>query len=359
MFVLCNLKIKMYNYTILQDPGHNRVYYQQAQALAMAELQIASLAFESPCQNIEMLNLADLSYLSFQLENCLSEKDLHILSRLSFAFALFELVEHNQQKCLVPIPKEKYEYVSSKISSLLKYQGKTNELFTKMMVNVALLSSDYSYDDGIQLLDPIAGRGTTLFEGAVYGFDVFGIELEANSVHEASVFFKKYLEREKYKHLADKRRVGANEKSEPIFIQEFEYAQTKNEFKEENATKKLGLVTGNTLNANKYFKSNTFHILVGDLPYGVAHGNVANKKQASITRNPAELLANSLPEWYKVLKKGGVLVIAWNKFVLPKEEITALLLQNNFEVFTESPYDNFEHRVDNAIKRDIVVAKKI
>jgi SAM-dependent methyltransferase len=335
------------------------VYYQQAQPMALAELEIASRAFESACSEIEIQNIAEISYLSFQLENRLTENDLHLLSRLSFAFALFELVEHNRQECLIPIPKVKYEYVSSKISSLLKYQGKTNELFTKMMINVALLSSDYSYDESIQLLDPIAGRGTTLFEAAVYGFDAFGIELEANSVHEASVFFKKFLEREKYKHLADKRRVGGNEKSDPIFIQEFEYAQTKNEFKKVNATKKLGMVTGNTLNADKYFKSSTFHILVGDLPYGVAHGNVANKKQASITRSPAELLANSLAQWYKVLKKGGVLVMAWNIFVLPKEEIIALLLQNNFEVFTESPYDQFEHRVDNAIKRDIVVAKKV
>lgn len=43
-----------------------------------------------------------------------------------------------------------------------------------MMINVALLSSDFNYNDRIQLLDPIAGKGTTLFEGAVYGFDTYG-----------------------------------------------------------------------------------------------------------------------------------------------------------------------------------------
>jgi hypothetical protein len=44
--------------------------------------------------------------------------------------------------------------------------------------------------------------------------------------------------------------------------------------------------------------------------------------------------------------------------VLPKDEIIHLMSRHNFEVITESPYDEFEHRVDMMIKRDIVVARK-
>ena len=29
-----------------------------------------------------------------------------------------------------------------------------------------------------------------------------------------------------------------------------------------------------------------------------------------------------------------------------------------FELYTEPPFDTFEHRVDSAIKRDIIVAKE-
>ena len=91
------------------------------------------------------------------------------------------------------IPKKTAEvhYLDNKISSLLKYQGKTNELFTKMMINVGLLSSDYSYSNTINLLDPVAGKGTTLFEAAVYGFNAFGIEIEKNAVQDSKIFFKK------------------------------------------------------------------------------------------------------------------------------------------------------------------------
>jgi tRNA G10 N-methylase Trm11 len=77
-----------------------------------------------------------------------------------------------------------------------------------------------------------------------------------------------------------------------------------------------------------------------------------------LTRNPFELLTASLPEWFKVLKKGGVLVFAWNKHLMPKDKLITLLEDNGFDVLYESPYNEFEHRVDMSIKRDIIVAKK-
>ncbi len=348
----------MYTYLIMQNPSHNRVYYNQAGKLSLAELKIACERFENKCQDIELLTIAGINYLSVKVENQITKKELLLLSRLSFVFALFELVEVNREKHLLPIAKSNYAYINPKISSLLKYPGKTNELFTKMMVNVGLLSSNFDYHENIQLLDPLAGKGTTLFEGAVYGFDVAGIEIKKKSVHEVGVFFKKYLEKEKYKHKATKRKVYGENKSNSSYIQEFEYAASKDEFKKENSRRKLRIVSGNSANANRYFKNNSFHIIVGDLPYGVAHGNAPKNKYSSLTRNPSELLIDCLPGWYKVLKKNGVLVLAWNKFVMPKDDFIRILKNNAFNVFTESAYNEFEHRVDRSIKRDIIVATK-
>jgi tRNA G10 N-methylase Trm11 len=348
----------MYIYAILQDPGHNRVYYSRSQALALAELKIACRRFETPCKDVKMLSIAAINYLSFEAHNELSEHDLKILSRLSFVFALFQYSQINGKTYLTPVVQHNYRYIDPKISSILKYPGKTNELFTRMMINVALLSSDFAYDDDIKLLDPIAGRGTTLFEGSVYGYDVFGIELEKKSVHEASVFFKKYLEKERYKHDVSRKKFNGKDRADSSNIMEFAYAQSKEEFKSAHLRKQFSLVEGNTTEADRFYKNNNFNIIVGDLPYGVAHGNVAGKKQTSITRNPKELLSASLAAWNRVLKKGGALVLSWNKFVLPKDEIIHLMSRHNFEVITESPYDEFEHRVDMMIKRDIVVARK-
>ena len=51
------------------------------------------------------------------------------------------------------------------LSGVLKYKGKTNEMFTGMLVNLAVFSSEYAkwFDRPLQVLDPMCGRGTTLF----------------------------------------------------------------------------------------------------------------------------------------------------------------------------------------------------
>ncbi len=345
-------------YVILQHPSHNRVYYNLSAKLALSELQIASLRLEVVCTKIEITNIGNVRYLLLETDKNLTRKDLKILSRLSFIFALFKLEQLGEQTCFIPLSRDRYEFVDGKISSLLKYQGKTNEVFTRMMLNVALLSSDFHYDQPIRILDPVAGKGTTLFEGLIYGFDAFGIEVDNKSVHAASTFFKKYLETERFKHQAHKRQLYGKKKSEATFIQEFEFARSKEEFKKEDLRKKVGIVVGNAQEAFKYFKKDLFHLIVGDLPYGIAHKNSTQKNTAAFIRNPFELLKASLEEWHKVLKKGGVVVIAWNAFVLSKSKLTSLFLEYGFEVLKESPYDGFEHMVDKSIKRDILVAKK-
>ena len=227
-----------------------------------------------------------------------------------------------------------------------------------MMINVALLSSDFDYSENIKILDPVAGKGTTLFEAAVSNFDVYGIEIEPKAVHEVTVFFKKYLEMERLKHSSTKRQVFGTNKSNAVFIQEFEYARSKEEFKSQDLIKKLGIVNGNSKEADKYFKNEDFHLIVGDLPYGIVHGNTGAKKTETITRNPSELLSDCIPAWYKVLKKGGVIVMAWNSFLVSRQKLADIFHENGFEVLNQVSYNEFEHMVDKSIKRDILVAKK-
>ena len=50
-----------------------------------------------------------------------------------------------------------------------------------------------------------------------------------------------------------------------------------------------------------------------------------------------------------MLRRGGVLVLAWNSFLILREALAKIL---------EAPYDSFEHMVDKAIKGDIIAAKK-
>lgn len=350
----------MHQYILLQHPGHNKVYYQQSTNIAISELILASNKFQHQLTNICPKEIANIRYLSFNYPEELVSTEIEIIAKQSYVFAFYEVVNNDTNKLLNPIILPKWNYIDSKISSLLKYGGKTNELFTKMMINVALLASDYNYNDDINILDPIAGRGTTLYEAAVYGYNAYGVELDTKSVHDINIFFKKFLEQEKIKHNTYKRKYSGISKSQNQTMLEFEYASDKSIFKEVSNRKKLGVININTIESDLYFKNNKFHLLVGDLPYGVAHGNKKIAHRENRTRNPLDLITEALPKWSKLLKKGGVLALAWNVNVLSKHKVIKLLEKAGFNELTSKDENklNFLHRVDHSIQRDIVLAKK-
>ncbi|MBL7024857.1 MAG: hypothetical protein ISR87_05320 [Candidatus Marinimicrobia bacterium] len=329
----------------------------ESEKLALAELSLTCQRLEQTCRHIESIDIAGINYLSFTVEKTLSERELEWLSRLSFIFALF-VQEVDNEAQLKPVALIPPTHLDPKISMLLKYSGKTNEIFTRMMINVGLVSSDFGVEDSIQLLDPVSGKGTTLFEGAVRGFDVTGIETERKMVHETTIFFKKFLEQEKFKHSLGKHAMYSSSTGGEASVQLFEYSKDKQGFKAEGSRKHLALIAGNAIHSRRYFKAEKFHLIIGDLPYGIAHGNRAKKKHNSRTRSPAEFMEVCLPEFHKILKTGGTLVLAWNKFVWPREDFVELLAAKGFKVLDADPYDQFTHRVDQSIKRDIVVARK-
>ncbi|HEY4106806.1 MAG TPA: hypothetical protein VGM44_23055 [Polyangiaceae bacterium] len=59
-----------------------------------------------------------------------------------------------------------------------------------------------------------------------------------------------------------------------------------------------------------------------------------------------------------MLRAGGALGIAWNTRVLRRDALAKLLTENGFLPRTSAPYLGFEHEVDHAIVRDVMVATK-
>jgi len=59
-----------------------------------------------------------------------------------------------------------------------------------------------------------------------------------------------------------------------------------------------------------------------------------------------------------VLRKGGALALSWNVNVLPREAAEKLVEDAGFTVLREGAYARFEHRVDQAILRDVLFAVK-
>ncbi len=342
-------------YAILYNPGHNRVYFETSQKLSEAELSIVAEGLTTECTDIRNVTICGADYLTFETEHELESEDVRVLFDLSFIYALFRVEEIDGEMYLKPIEKLREDFIDSGIGSMLKYTGKTNEIFTRMMINIAVYSSKHR--ESIKLLDPIAGKGTTLYEGLVKGYDVYGIEIGENVVGEAQRFMKRYLENARYKFTYSEKKLVGADRSYTAIRRTFETAQDKEAFKSGN-TRTIEFVSGNTMYADRYYKKSFFDIIVGDLPYGIQHGNVTNQKQSSLTRNPAELLDVCLPVWKSILKQGGTMALSWNSNVLPRHRAESIAEKHGLKVLNDERYLRFEHRVDQSILRDIIVLEK-
>ena len=376
-------------YGLMANPGHNRVYFEASKVMALAELELACRQFDVPCGNVSAMDVEGIHLVTFRAEAPLSEADLRWVSRLSFVFAVFRMEIRADGVALFPIRKLRTGVMNDDLVTILKYSGKTNELFTRLMVNVGLLSGKYAREPHISLMDPVAGKGTTLFEAAVSGWDAYGVEIGEKPVHEAGVFFKKYLETGKYKHTMERERLSGEGRRFKAVVSLFEFSASK-EAQKAGVKQKLCMVEGDSRYADHYFRREQFHVIVGDLPYGVQHGSQTRNNpdepvpdsppdlargsssshtrsasstrprngSSAPTRNPVELVRTCLPAWLEVLKPGGTIVLAWNRFVLERQALASAFRFKGLTVLEEAPYDQFLHRVDQAINRDIIVVRK-
>ena len=334
----------MHKYAVLQNPGHNRVYFNSSGKLAKNEL---FALFKNNITEIKEEIFGGVEYITFSSENKLTEEEVILLSRLSFVYAIFEI----QDNLFVPVTKNHSYFFSDDLNMILKYSGKTNEIFTRMMINLAVFASGFKdkFLGNLNLLDPVCGKGTTVFDGLICGYNSFGIDISEKLINESTQFFKKYLETGKYKHTLKKEKIsGIGFKSQRHL---FDIAKNKTDQKD-NKNLICEFIDGDSSNANKYYKKNTFHIIVGDLPYGIQHENNAGGNKM---RNPVNLIKTSVPVWTEVLKPGGSIVLSWNSFLLKREELEKIFIENKLEIVD---FGDFSHRVDQAINRDVIVGAK-
>lgn len=332
----------MNKYRILINPGHNRVYYESAKKLALAELSI--------CTGVkgELVTAGGVDYIEFETDNIANILD--VLSKLSFSYAIFEL----EGELLRPIEPIINNEIGADINNVLKYQGKTNEQFTLMMLNIARANL-IETSSRLKLIDPMAGRGTTLFEGLRQGMDSYGIEIEQKSAHDAYIHMRKYLEGKKYKHSVSERRLSGDKK---IFTAKLSTVKISRAMKEYGDKPLIfEMVEADSVNADKIYQRNIFDLLVTDLPYGVQHATKIGTK-GKISRSPIDLLASALPSYYNIIKPNGVVAFSFNVNVSSRQAVAELLESNGLIPLDGEYYHSMEHRVDQAILRDVIFAIK-
>ena len=77
-----------------------------------------------------------------------------------------------------------------------------------------------------------------------------------------------------------------------------------------------------------------------------------------MVRSPLDLLDGALPGWATRLREGGAVGLAWNVRVAPRARVEELLESAGLTVLDGPGYDDLQHKVDRAITRDVIVARK-
>src|SRR4029453_6444291 len=100
-------------------------------------------------------------------------------------------------------------------------------------------------------------------------------------------------------------------------------------------------------------RANVADVLVADLPYGVAHGSYDD--EGGLSRRPLDLLERAVPQWLTLLRPGGAIGLSWNLKVAKRALAEDILIANGLTLVEPLPLD---HRVDQGIERDVLVARK-
>ncbi len=323
-------------------PQRSTQYASMTEKLAAPELLASPLA--SAIQRVEPITLAGQNYLLVTLDDAghpLMEAVLARLGATSEAYHYFAEIGDMQGPFLRPLDCAFTPFVPVEMAETRRYKGKTNEVFTRVLLNVALFAGAFreQITGRLRILDPLAGGCTTLFLALAAGYDAFGIEHEKQDVETTALFLRQYLHGEHipFKELDERgRRAGRRY----LF-----------EIGPKGYTRYLVLAHGETAQAEAHLQEvpggPRMHAIVTDLPYGIQHfGEIAS------------LLNGALPVWERLLLPGGTLALAWNATRIERQDMVACIEQNtSLRVLNDPPYTLFEHAVDRVIKkRDILVA---
>ena len=327
-------------------PQRTTQYANMTAALAIPELLASPL--RTVTSSVEPIKLAGQKYLLATVEDAGFDSPylravLARLGAISEAYEFFEQIGDVPGPLLRPLTPSFTPLVPLEMAEARRYKGKTNEIFTRVLLNAAIFAGQYDEPatTRLRVLDPLAGGGTTLFLALAAGYDAFGIELERQDVETTAVVVRQYFEGERiaFKEVDERgRRAGRR--------YQFEIGR-------KGDTRYLVLAHGDSREAAMHMREVPggphMHAIVGDLPYGIQHF-----AEISV------LLDRALPVWEQMLLPGGTVALAWNATRIERAAMIDLLMQHtSLQVLDEPPYTQFAHAVDRVIKkRDMIIAVK-
>ncbi len=336
-------------YALLTAAAANRVYAAAATRLAAAELAVfADGPLRAGVTDIGPLTIANVGYLGFAAARPLDARDVAHLANLSAGYALYQVEDGD---LLRPVPMFPLAHFDDDLLTIQKYAGKTNEQFTRLLLNVTLLASAHAghlLERRLTVLDPLCGRGTTLNQALVYGYSAIGIDTDGKDFDLYSEFIRTWLKRKRIRHRAEVNPVRRDGRTVARRL-----AVTIGE----DAEQALTVFHADTTDAREFLRAGAADVVVADLPYGVAHGSRTGGGRLS--RSPLDLLRAAVPVWTQLIQPGGTVGVSFNTHTSPRERVVAVMADAGLRVSGGAGFDDLEHWVDQSITRDVVVARKV
>ncbi|MEM6532491.1 MAG: hypothetical protein AAF654_07695 [Myxococcota bacterium] len=289
----------MPRYSALLSPLARGAYFGDTLAVARAELEAHALAAEH--RSVGPFDFFDVS-----------TTDPALLARLSFIHGLFQNRE--------PLTVQPGFNLPEDLVFGQKYPGKTHEIVTQLAINLALR---FAKPGAKTLLDPMAGRGTTLAWALRYGLNARGIEKDGSALDAFHAHVKKTTKLHRLKHKHDGGHVG--KKGFGRF--------TRYTFGEST----MQLINGGTRDAETLVGRQRFDLIVCDLPYGI--------------RFSREHLDEVAEPWSARLKDTGAMVLIFNRYQPSRKALTELFAPCGL---IATPFAA-PHRMSESIVRDLIV----
>ena len=339
-------------YALFVLPHANARYAASSSKLFLAEVQCIALAAGLAMEDVHVQQEKGLSFVGFHAPE-MTAAQRGALRRSALSYGLF-----SRRAGDFHLEEGPFSSPFSAMAAILKYKGKTNETFTSFLLNMAIFSSVGAprFEGGLRVLDPMCGRGTSLFVALAHGHDAFGIEIDPKNVQEMHNFTKRYLTYEHFKHKEDVQglTVGGKKGGEKTTF----VLSADAEAYKAGHVQKLCFVHGDAVHAKAFYSKEAFDVLVCDLPYGVQHaprqGNQGGKARITLE----QMLHRMLEPACALLKAGGAAALSFNTFTLKRAVVCAALEDAGCRVLTAPYYQDLSHWVEQAVERDCVVAVK-
>ena len=335
-------------YTLLLWPHANARYQTETRRLALCELRLM-LGRVAPEATAEIDEASAMPSLLIETPMPLDAPAISAIGAHSLLYGLFE---RREDGALMPVAGRARARFGADLPAILKYKGKTNELFLQLLMNAALWSGDFWREEGpLEFLDPMCGRATAPFIALNRGWNAMGADIDKNDLKEAEKFYKRYLEYHRFKYtLSRESRTVQGGPAVPVTC--FDAAAAE-DFKAGRSLR-LSLMNADAARLDGALGKARFHLIACDLPYGVQHDAHASHGRGGLEG----LLAAALPGWRRLLKTGGSVAVSFNAQTLRLDRVRDIMAEAGFTVRSGGDYDDFGHWVEQAITRDVAVCVK-